>query len=273
MNYNKINNIIGWVICLIACTVYMVTKEATVSFWDCGEFIAGAAKLEVVHSPGAPLFLMIGRFFVILFGGIKNAAVAINSLSALSSGFTILFLFWTITHFAKRIIAKQQEELTQSNLMVVMGAGIVGALAYTFSDTFWFSAVEGEVYSLSSFLTALVFWAILKWEDRLSVEQGYADRWIILIAVILGLSIGVHLLNLLTIPAIVMVYYFKKYPVTTRGTIIAFLIGCVITGVVQIGVIQSVPMLASQMDILFVNSFGLPFNSGVFFTIIALGVA
>ncbi|HPI54171.1 MAG TPA: DUF2723 domain-containing protein, partial [Chitinophagaceae bacterium] len=161
MNYNKINNIAGWVICLIACAVYMMTKEASVSFWDCGEFTAGAAKLEVVHSPGAPLFLMIGRIFVVLFGGVQNAGTALNSLSALCSGFTILFLFWTITHFAKRIIAKQQEELTQSNLMTIIGAGVVGALAYTFSDTFWFSAVEGEVYAMSSFLTALVFWAIL----------------------------------------------------------------------------------------------------------------
>lgn len=274
MNYNKLNNIIGWVICAIACTVYMMTKEATVSFWDCGEFIAGAAKLEVVHSPGAPLFLMIGRLFIILFGGIQNTALAINSLSALSSGFTILFLFWTITHFAKRIINKQNEELTQSNLIVIMGAGIVGALAYTFSDTFWFSAVEGEVYAMSSFLTALVFWAILKWEDRLTNEgEAHADRWIVLIAFLMGLSIGVHLLNLLTIPAIVMVYYFKKYKVTTKGTVFAFLLGCVITGFVQFGVIQAVPLIASKMDILFVNSFGLPFNSGVFFTIIAVGVA
>ena len=250
MNYNKLNNIIGWAVCAIACTVYMMTKEATVSFWDCGEFISGAAKLEVVHSPGAPLFLMLGRLFVILFGGIQNAALAINSLSALSSGFTILFLFWTITHFAKRIIGKQQEELNQSNLILIMGAGIVGALAYTFSDTFWFSAVEGEVYAMSSFLTALVFWAILKWEDRLSNEgDQHADRWIVLIAFLMGLSIGVHLLNLLTIPAIVMVYYFKKYKVSTKGTIIAFLLGCIITGFVQFGVIQAVPLLASKMDI------------------------
>lgn len=273
MNYNKINNIVGWLVALIATTVYMMTKEATVSFWDCGEFISGAAKLEVVHSPGAPLFLMLGRIFVILFGGIKNAALAINSLSAISSGMTILFLFWTITHFAKRIFAKNSEELTQSNLIAIMGAGIVGALAYTFSDTFWFSAVEGEVYALSSFLTALVFWAILKWEDRLSQENEHADRWVILIAFIMGLSIGVHLLNLLTIPAIVMVYYFKKYKVSTMGTVWAFLIGCIITGVVQYGVIQGIPVIAMKLDIIFVNSFGLPFNSGVFFTIVLVAIA
>ncbi|MBL7764479.1 MAG: DUF2723 domain-containing protein [Chitinophagaceae bacterium] len=273
MDFKKLNNIIGWAVCLIACTVYMMTKEATVSFWDCGEFISGAAKLEVVHSPGAPLFLMIGRLFVILFG-IKNAAFAVNTLSALSSGFTILFLFWTITHFAKRIIVKNGEMVDQNNLIKIMGAGIVGALAYTFSDTFWFSAVEGEVYAMSSFLTALVFWAILKWEDKLSNDnETYADRWVVLIAFLMGLSIGVHLLNLLTIPAIVMVYYFKRYKASTWGTVWAFLIGCVITGVVQYGVIQAVPILASQMDILFVNSFGLPFNSGVLFMIVLIAAA
>jgi hypothetical protein len=271
MNYNKINNIVGWLICAIACTIYLMTKEGSVSFWDCGEFTAGAAKLEVVHSPGAPLFLMIGRLFVFAFGGIQNAALAVNSLSAISSGFTILFLFWTITHFAKRIISKQNDEMNTNNIMLIMGSGVVGALAYTFSDTFWFSAVEGEVYAMSSFLTALVFWSILKWEDRLSSDNdAYADRWVILIAFIMGLSIGVHLLNLLTIPAIVMVYYFKRYKVSTAGTIIAFILGCVITGVVQYGVIQAVPIIASKMDIIFVNSFGLPFNSGVFFTVILL---
>jgi len=250
----------------------MITKEATVSFWDCGEFISGAAKLEVVHSPGAPLFLMIGRIFVAIFG-MKNAAFAVNSLSAICSGFTILFLFWTITHFAKRILIKQGEEISSNNLIKIMGAGIVGALAYTFSDTFWFSAVEGEVYAMSSFLTALVFWAILKWEDRITNDHDtHADRWIILIAYLMGLSIGVHLLNLLTIPAIVMVYYFKRYPVTKWGTVWAFLLGCVITGVVQYGVIQAIPIIATKMDIMFVNSFGMPFNSGVLFTIIGLGV-
>ncbi|HNF71842.1 MAG TPA: DUF2723 domain-containing protein, partial [Chitinophagaceae bacterium] len=149
MNYNRINNLTGWFVCLIASTVYLMTKEATVSFWDCGEFISGAAKLEVVHSPGAPLFLMINRIFVALFG-MKNAALAVNTSSALCSGFTILFLFWTITHFAKRIISRQNQELHSNNILLIMGAGVVGALAYTFSDTFWFSAVEGEVYASSS---------------------------------------------------------------------------------------------------------------------------
>jgi len=273
MNYNRINNIVGWIICIVACGVYMMTKEASVSFWDCGEFTSGAAKLEVVHSPGAPLFLMIGRIIVFLVG-MKNAALATNSLSAISSGFCILFLFWTITHFAKRILIKNGEEIDQSNLIKIMGAGIVGALAYTFSDTFWFSAVEGEVYAMSSFLTALAFWAILKWEDRLTSDNdARADRWIVLIAFIMGLSIGVHLLNLLTIPAIVMVYYFKRFEVSPWGTVKAFFVGCIITAVVQFGIIQYVPIMASKMDILFVNTFGLPFNSGVFFAIFLIGVA
>ena len=272
MNYNRINNIVGWAVGLLACAVYLMTMEATVSFWDCGEFTSGAAKLEVVHSPGAPLFLMFGRLFVILFG-MENGAIAVNTLSALSSGFTILFLFWTITHFAKRIIVGRNETITTPNIWLIMGSGVVGALAYTFSDTFWFSAVEAEVYAMSSFLTALVFWAILKWEDRLTNnEDSQADRWVVLIAFLMGLSIGVHLLNLLTIPAIVMVYYFKRYPVTNMGTFWAFMLGCLITGVVQYGVIQFVPILASKMDILFVNSFGLPFSSGVFFTIIGIAV-
>jgi Protein of unknown function (DUF2723) len=271
MNYKKINNITGWVVCLIACTVYMLTKEKSASFWDCGEFLSGSFKLEVVHSPGAPLFLMLGRMFTMFTDG-KGAAAAVNSLSALASGFTILFLFWSITHFAKRAFVKRGLDISGGNLIAIMGAGIVGGLAYTFSDTFWFSAVEGEVYALSSFLTALVFWAILKWEDNLNDGDArnakFADRWIIFIFYIMGLSIGVHLLNLLAIPAIIMVYYFKKYEVTTKGTILAFIAGCVITGLVQIGIIQGIPIIASKFDVLFVNSFGLPFNSGVLFFII-----
>jgi hypothetical protein len=276
MNYKKINNITGWVVCLIACTVYMLTKEKSASFWDCGEFLSGSFKLEVVHSPGAPLFLMLGRMFTMFTDG-QGAAAAVNTLSALASGFTILFLFWSITHFAKRAFVKRNMEISGANLYAIMAAGIIGGLAYTFSDTFWFSAVEGEVYALSSFLTALVFWAILKWEDNLNDEDPrnakFADRWIIFIFYIMGLSIGVHLLNLLAIPAIIMVYYFKKYEVTTKGTILAFIAGCVITGLVQIGVIQGIPIIASKFDVLFVNSFGLPFNSGVLFFIIVFAIA
>jgi len=282
MNYKKLNNITGWVVCIIACIVYLLTMEGSISFWDCGEFAAGAVKLEVVHSPGAPLFLLIGRFFAILFGS-GNEHIALNAVSALSSGFTILFLFWTITHFARRIALRQVEDkvLTSGSTLAIMAAGVIGALAYTFSDTFWFSAVEAEVYAMSSFLTALVFWAILKWEDKVSenekvtvgsTDSRSADRWIVFIAFIIGLSIGVHLLNLLTIPAIVMVYFFKKFEVTPMKTAIAFAIGCAITGIVQIGVIQYIPKICSAFDVFFVNSLGTPFHFGVYFVLLLLAV-
>jgi hypothetical protein len=272
MNYKKINNLTGWVVCLIACCVYLMTKEHSASFWDCGEFLSGSYKLEVVHSPGAPLFLLLGRIFT-MFGDKMHAAANVNTLSALASGFTILFLFWSITHFAKRIMQFRNQDINETgNLIGIMMAGAVGALAYTFSDTFWFSAVEGEVYSLSSFLTALVFWAILKWDESLknrnedgtaTTANKYADRWIIFIAYIMGLSIGVHLLNLLVIPAIIMVYYLNRYKVSSMGTLWAFLAGCAITGLVQFGIIQGIPIMASQADLFFVNSVGLPFNVGV----------
>jgi Protein of unknown function (DUF2723) len=201
-------------------------------------------------------------------------------MSALASGFTILFLFWSITHFARKIVLKDATEINGEKIFGIMAAGVVGALAYTFSDSFWYSAVEGEVYALSSFFTAVVFWAMLKWEQAVTEEQAEgikgnftrADRWIILIFYLMGLSIGVHLLNLLTIPAIVIIYYFKRYKATVPGTIFAFLIGCVITGVVQKAVIVWSIKGAGAMDILFVNSFGLPFFSGFAFFFILLGV-
>jgi hypothetical protein len=268
MNYRKVNNITGWVVCIIACAVYMLTKEKSASFWDCGEFLSAAYRQEVPHSPGAPMFSMIGRIFT-LFGGDKDAASLINTMSALASGFTILFLFWSITHFGRRIIERAGQSLDTGNIIGIMAAGAVGGLAYTFSDTFWFSAVEGEVYALSSFLTAVVFWAILKWEENLRDAEGsaakrsYADRWIILIAYIMGLSIGVHLLNLLAIPAIAMVYYFHRSKVTPKGAVIAFIMGCVLTGVVQYGIIQGIPIMASGFDLFFVNTLGMPFNIGI----------
>ncbi|KAA5537061.1 DUF2723 domain-containing protein [Taibaiella lutea] len=268
MNFRKVNNITGWIVFAIAYATYLLTMEATASLWDCGEFLSTAFKLEVGHSPGAPLFMMLGRLFGVVAPSPDKVAIFINSMSALMSGFTILFLFWTITHFAKKLLVKAGEEVTQSNLIAIMSAGIVGALAYTFSDTFWFSAVEGEVYATSSFFTAIVFWAILKWEHV--ADEPHADRWLILIFYLMGLSIGVHLLNLLTIPAIVMVYYFKRYNVTLQGGIIAFLAGCVVLGFVQFGVIQYLPIFASWFELLFVNSFHMPFNSGaVFFLILA----
>ncbi|UYQ95809.1 DUF2723 domain-containing protein [Chitinophaga horti] len=267
MNFNRTNNIVGWIVCIIACAVYLMTMEATGSLWDCGEFISAAYKVQVPHPPGAPLFVLIGRLFTIPFSP-SEAALGVNIMSALSSGFTILFLFWTITHFARRIMIKPGEVITGEKMTVVMGAGIVGALAYTFSDSFWFSAVEGEVYAMSSLFTALVFWAILKWEHE--ADQKYADRWIVFIAYLMGLSIGVHLLNLLTIPAMVMVYYFKRGKVTGWGAFWAFVIGCLITGLVQKFVIQDTIKVSGMMDVFFVNTLGLPFFSGFAFYFVAI---
>jgi len=279
MNYKRINNITGWIVCIIACTVYIMTMEATGSLWDCGEFASSAYKLQIPHPPGAPLFVLIGRLFMIPFDP-RHAATGVNLMSALSSGFTILFLFWSITHFAKKILLKGKDELSSNETFAAMAAGAVGALAYCFSDSFWYSAVESEVYALSSFFTAVVFWAVLKWEDAVTEEQkrginGHftgADRWLILIFYLMGLSIGVHLLNLLTIPAAVMVYYFKRYKVTTGGTVMAFIIGCIITGVVQKFVIQYSIKGAGVFDILFVNDFGLPFFTGFAFFFVLIGV-
>ena len=270
MNFNRVNNLVGWIVCLIACSVYVLTMEATGSFWDCGEFISSAYKLQVPHPPGAPLFILLGRFFIVLFGdNPANAALGVNFMNAIASGFTILFLFWTITHFARKMVKKDGLDLTKQQLITIMGAGAVGALAYTFSDSFWFSAVEGEVYALSSLFTAVVFWAILKWEhevDQESKTDGHkfsrADRWLIFIFYMMGLSIGVHLLNLLTIPAIVMVYYFKRYKVTRWGTVAAFLMGCVVTGLVQVAIIQWSIKGAGLFDIFFVNNLGTPFFVG-----------
>jgi hypothetical protein len=268
MKFRKVNNIAGWVVFAIAYFVYLKTMEATVSLWDCGEFLSTAYKLEVGHSPGAPLFMLLGRLFSLLAPHKDLVAIFINSMSALMSGLTILFLFWTITHFAKKIFAAEESKLSANSLICIIGAGLVGALAYTFSDTFWFSAVEGEVYATSSFFTAFVFWAALKWEHV--ADEPHADRWLILIFYMMGLSIGVHLLNLLTIPAIVMIYYFRKYEPTLKGGVIAFLTGCCILGLVQIGIIQYMPIFASKFELLFVNSLGLPFNSGAIFFFVLL---
>ena len=276
MNFQKLNNITGWIIGLVACAVYVLTMEPTGSLWDTGEFISCAYKLGIPHPPGAPLFIMLGRLFTLFTPG--DAAIGVNLLSALSSGFTIMFLFWTITHFGRRLVQKADEELQGNQLFTVMAAGVIGALAYTFSDSFWYSAVEGEVYALSSFFTAIVFWMILKWEHEDSrageddVKRTQAERWIVLTFFMMGLSIGVHLLNLLTIPAIVMVYYFRRYKPTWTGGTIAFLIGCVITGVIQKAVIQWSIGSAGWFDRLFVNSFGLPFFSGFIFFFVLLGV-
>ncbi len=281
MNFRKVNNITGWTVGLFACIVYFMAREATGSFWDCGEFISSAYKLQNPHPPGAPMFTLLGRLFIVVFGSFgtdpASPARAVNMMSALASGFTIMFLFWTITHFARKMFVKVGEELTGQQLFTVMAAGVVGGLAYCFSESFWFSAVEGEVYALSSFFTALVFWAMLKWEHadehaRDAVERSRADRWIVFLFFMMGLSIGVHLLNLLTIPAIVMIYYFRRYTPSVKGSIFAFIIGCIITGVVQVAVIQWSVKLAGTFDRWFVNGFDLPFFSGFIFFFIFLAV-
>jgi hypothetical protein len=276
MNFNRINNIVGWVICIVACSVYIMTMEATGSLWDCGEFASSAFKLQIPHPPGAPLFVLLGRVFTLPFA--SHPITGLNLLSALASGFSIIFLFWTITHFGRKL-AEKSGTLTNDKIFLVMAAGVVGSLAYTFSDSFWYSAVESEVYALSSFFTAIVFWAMLKWEQSVTQEQASginghftaSDRWIILIFYLMGLSIGVHLLNLLTIPALVIIYYFKRYDVTKWGTFFAFLIGCAITGLVQKAVIQWTIKGAGNLDIVFVNDFGLPMFTGfaVFFVLLA----
>ncbi|SFV26985.1 glycosyltransferase family 117 protein [Thermoflavifilum thermophilum] len=275
--YKRINLITGWIVCIFASIVYILTREATGSFWDCGEFISCAYKLQIPHPPGAPLFILLGRLFIILFSGSLNAvhpsttaALDVNLLSALASGFTILFLFWTITYFAKRLLINQQEQPSAAQTIAIMGAGVVGALAYTFSDSFWFSAVEGEVYALSSLFTALVFWTMIKWDEAAARQDPDADRWIVLTFYLMGLSIGVHLLCLLVIPAVVMIYYLQRYPISRRGVGWAFVIGCLLTGFVQTFVIRYSVKLAALFDIFFVNSLHLPFNSGSYFFIILL---
>ncbi len=277
MNFKKVNNITGWAVFLIAMATYMLTREARGSLWDCGEFVASADKMQLPHPPGAPLFVLLGRFFIIIFGDSgQTAANAVNFMSAMASAATILFLFWSVTHFARKMFAGPGELLDNNQLFTVMAAGVVGALAYTFSDSFWFSAVEGEVYALSSFFTAIVFWVMLKWEHAdeqagiNAVERLRADRWIVLLFFLMGLSIGVHLLNLLTIPAIVMIYYYRRYTFTTKGAIFAFLVGCIVTGLVQVIIIQYSMKAAGLFDIFFVNSFKMPFFSGFAIYFIAL---
>ena len=346
MNYKRINNITGWAICLIACTVYIMTTEAGGSLWDCGEFVSSCLKLQIPHPPGAPLFVLLGRIFIILFGDNPvTAAKAVNIMSALASGFTILFLFWSITYFAKRLVKKGGETMpfTGRQTAIIMGAGAVGALAYTFSDSFWYSAVEGEVYAMSSFFTAIVFWGVLKWES-IADNRG-ADRWIVFIFFLIGLSIGVHLLCLLCIPPIVIMFYAKRhasfnYPVLRKyfirvvliggvlataaallgargeanesrnipfdgtmggltfiatllciamlfvvenlakqkkqyygGGYIFFVIGVIILGIVQKGIIQYSIKLAGNFDIYFVNSLGAPFFTGFAFFFVMVAVA
>jgi len=273
MNYKKINNLLGWVVGIIATLTYILTLEKTTSWWDTGEFIASAYKLQIVHQPGAPLFFMIQNLFSNLAMG-DNSRIAywMNVGSAVCSGLTITFLFWTITALAKKayVSLSSKEEISEGNLIKIMGAGVVGALAYTFSDTFWFSAVESEVYAMSSLCTAVVFWAILKWEAK--ADEPGADRWLILIAYVMGLSIGVHLLNLLVIPAIALVIYFRRTSKVTGGGIAkALIIGVIVLAVVLWGVIQYLIKFAAFSDLFFVNSLGMGFGTGATFFSLLVG--
>ena len=261
--YRLWDNILGWAVFAVAAFTYLMTIEPTMSLWDCSEFIASAHKMEVGHPPGAPLFMILGRFFSNFAGGNEaKVAMMVNAMSGLASALTILFLFWTITHLARRIFLKQESDYTAGRIIAVLGAGLTGALAYAFSDTFWFSAVEGEVYATSSLFTAVVFWAMLRWEDV--ADEPHANRWIILIALMMGLSIGVHLLNLLAIPAIVFIWYFRKYEFSWKGFTVSIIVSVLLLVLIMYGIIPGIVRVTSGFELFFVNSLGLPFNSGMY---------
>lgn len=260
-NFKFWNNIFGWLAFSIAAVTYLLTIEPTASFWDCGEFISTIYKFDVGHPPGAPFFMLSAKFFTLFTSDPTKVAMLVNAFSAIASAFTILFLFWTITYLAKKVVNRPESEYTLANKVSILGAGMVGALAYTFSDTFWFSAVEGEVYAYSSFFTAVVFWLILKWDS--SGDEG-SDRWLILIAYLMGLSIGVHLLNLLTIPAIVLVYYYKRYKPSTKGLIMAMLTSVIILALLLYGIVTGVLFWAANFELFFVNKLGTAYNTGWF---------
>jgi hypothetical protein len=265
MQYNKINNLFGWLCFVIASATYILTLEPSVSFWDCGEFISCAYRLQVSHQPGYPLFAMLGKVFSLLsLGDNTKVPYFTNMGSAIASGATVMFLFWTITAMAKKLLANREKTFGDAQTTVIMGAGLVGALAFTYTDTFWFSAVETIVFALSQLCIAVVFWAILKWDAH--ADEPGADKWIIFIAYVMGLSIGIHLLNLLTIPAIALVYYFRRYKkVTTKSALIAFLVSIAILGFVQYGIRGYTIKFAAFFDLFFVNTLGLGFGTGAFF--------
>lgn len=272
-SYKSLNNLVGWLVFAIATVVYLITLEPTASFWDCGEFIACSYKLLVPHPPGAPLFLLLGRLFSLFsFGDVTKVSVLVNALSALSSSFTVLFLFWTITMLAKKLVLHQPGALGHSvpnapeptfgQSLLILGAGVVGALSFAFSDSFWFNAEEGEVYAMSSLFTAAVVWIMLKWENR--AHEADSDKWLVLIAYVVGLSIGVHLLNLLALPALAFIYYYRRTQnPTTWGGIVTLVISLVVVGLILVGIIPGLPSLAGGFEVFFVNSVGLPFNSGI----------
>ena len=267
--YKITNNIIGWIVFAIAAFTYCMTVEPSASFWDCPEFISTATKLEVGHPPGAPFFMLTGNFFTQFTGDPAKAAFCVNIMSALLSALCILFLFWTITHLTRMLICKDGTVTTWGQIITIMGSGVVGALAYTWSDTFWFSAEEGEVYAYSSMFTALVFWLILKWEDH--ADEPHSDRWIVLIFYLTGLSIGVHLLNLLCLPAIALVYYYKRHPqAQTKGSLVALLVGFLLVAAVLYGVVPGIVKVGGWFELFFVNMLGMPFNTGMVVYILAL---
>ena len=270
-NFKLWNVILGWFVFVIAAVTYLMTMEPTASFWDCGEFIVSAHKLDVGHPPGAPFFMLLGHFFSLFASDTAHVAMCVNALSALASALTILFLFWTITALGRKLVSTANCQLSTAQGIALLGAGLVGSLAYTFSDTFWFSAVEGEVYALSSLFTAVVFWLILKWDEHAD-EEG-SDKWLILIAYLMGLSIGTHLLNLLTIPAIVLVYYFRRHEFSWKGVCGAFGISVAILAIILYGIIPGVPTIAGWFELLFTNTLGCPFNTGLAVYLVLMAAA
>ena len=267
--FKLVDNTLGWLSFLIAAFVYCSTIEPTASFWDCPEFITTGYKLEIGHPPGAPFFMLTANLFSQFTSDPTKVAMMVNMMSALLSATCIMFLFWSITHLTRRLLIGSWDELTLPKTIAIEASGLVGALIYTFSDTFWFSAVEGEVYAYSSAFTAVVFWLILKWEDV--ADEPHSDRWLVLIAYITGLSIGVHLLNLLCVPAIGLVYYYRKFPdANLKGSLIALGISVVILAAVLYGVVPGIITVGGWFELFFVNSLGCPFNTGEIIYIILL---
>ena len=267
--FRLVDNTLGWLAFLIAAFVYCSTIEPTASFWDCPEFITTGYRLEVGHPPGAPFFALTANLFSHFASDASEVARWVNTMSALLSATCIMFLFWTISHLARKLIVRDGEDISMGKLIAIEGAAMVGALIYTFSDTFWFSAVEGEVYAYSSAFTAVVFWLILKWEDN--ADKPHADRWLVLIAYMTGLSIGVHLLNLLCIPAIVLVYYYKRVPdADLKGSLIALSVSIVLVAAVLYGVVPGIITVGGFFELLFTNTLGMPFNTGTILYIFLL---
>lgn len=273
-NYTKINNVLGWIVWVIATVTYVATVAPTTSFWDCGEYIATSVKLQVGHPPGAPLFQLVGNFFANFAGDISGQAFMVNMLSALSSSFSILFLFWTISHLAKKLLLRTGGEMNKEKMIVVFGSALVGSLAFTWSDSFWYSAVEGEVYAMSSFFTAVAFWAVTKWERAYDNDEKYANKWLVLIAYLIGLSVGVHILVFLAIPPIVMVVYYKVKPdATLSGSVIGTIISILILGSVFKVIIPLLLKMFGFLEITLVNSMGMMKNSGTVAAILIIGAA